>query len=111
MNVASIPNKDLHRVQYSFARIRHLSQDCAVYLLTYYNGTILYIGSSKNLKRRVHQHLMSYKFSQTPRDSVIYWVYFIKVDSCLFAQERGLMNYYILQDGCLPYYNKIYPPS
>ena len=111
MNIASIPNKSFHKVQYDFSHVKYLPQDCAVYFMTYYNGNILYIGSSKNLRRRVHQHLVSYRFSNTSINIVVYWVYFLKVDSYLFAQERGFMNYYILQNGCLPYYNKIYPPS
>ena len=55
--------------------------------MTYYNGNMLYIGSIKNLRRRVHQHLVSYRFSNTSINVVVYWVYFLEVDSYLFAPE------------------------
>lgn len=86
------------------------AESCGVYVITTFQGKVLYIGKSKNIKQRMKQHLKSNKTQTTPVGAA-FWVNYITCNEHMaYSLEKGLISTYILNEGKLPYHNKIQPP-
>ena len=99
------------RVRFSLRAVPRLSTKSGVYVLSTFYCEILYIGSSCNLKNRMVQHLESVKYDHKSPKGRTYWLYYSSCPSnkC-FYMERGWLNHFLLQEGRLPYFNKIRSP-
>jgi hypothetical protein len=79
------------------------------YVLCSFDRVVLYIGLSKDLRRRMNDHLDSrQKTQETPlgRAVFLYWL----ENPDLNKVERTWLNIHIQQEGALPILNSIYSP-
>lgn len=79
------------------------------YVLTTFQGDVLYIGLASKLRRRVLQHLdNAQKTSLTPKGRAVL-VHWIEVDDFQVV-ERTWLNIHLQSEGVLPVLNRIYSP-
>ena len=88
-----------------------VSEESGCYVLTTYEGDILYIGQSVNIQQRFMQHLADPKKTRpTPKGSAV-WFYWLEWDAVkLNSLERGWLNTYSAKMGELPIMNSQNPP-
>jgi hypothetical protein len=111
MRIVELCPKAHHRELFTLRSVVRISELSGVYAVTNFHDEIIYIGSSKNIRSRVKQHLYSTKYEETTPMGVSYWFYYSLCDAnrC-FSMERGWLNHFILKEGRLPYFNKIFSP-
>ena len=85
-----------YRERFSPRTLAKLSTMSGVYVLSTFFQDILYIGSSRNLKQRVAQHLESTKYEHKSPKGRIYWFdySFCQTTKC-FYMERGWLNHFL----------------
>ncbi len=111
MNVSDLAAHDLVRVEFAKNKARSVPLVAGVYALTNFSGCILYIGLSKNLQRRMLEHLSNaHKLSLSPEGRAYWFFYREGPEQKLKPDERGWMHQYQLHEGRLPYFNKIEAP-
>jgi len=102
----------LNKARFDYSDLNKIPDKSGCYVLTTFDGVILYIGQSGNIAKRVEQHLDSGEKREVTPLGVAFWVYYelcSKVD--MDALENGWIHSYILNNkGNLPYFNKILPP-
>lgn len=79
------------------------------YVLTNFSKDIIYIGLTKNLQRRMNEHLDNpEKTSETKigRPTFFFWLETTELNKL----ERTWLNIYIQNEGVLPELNKVYSP-
>lgn len=111
MKIQDLGDKNLVRVEFSKMKIPLVPKESGIYVLTSYFDAILYIGLSKNLQRRMIEHLNNgEKLQHTPFGKA-YW-FFSKtcIERDLRPSERGWILQFQLQEGKLPYFNRIEAP-
>jgi len=108
MNVRELNDSSLVRLEFSKRKTVLVPRNHGVYVLSNYFDSILYIGVSKNLQRRMLEHLNSEEKKNLTPEGRAYW-FFYKVCSENEArpEERGWILHYALHEGKLPYFNKI----
>ena len=102
-----IPSID-EKVEFVYAELYAVPEKSGCYILTAYDGTILYIGQSKNICKRMERHLDdNLKTKQTPW-GVAFWLYYKLCDEHdLSSLENGWLNQYMDKNKKkLPFFNK-----
>ena len=96
------------KARFEYIQIGALPERPGCYVLTSFEGDILYIGQSKNVARRVGEHFNNW----SARRNSPFWVFYLLVHDSheLDALERGWVNEYQLREGALPQFNSISPP-
>ena len=92
------------------SRERFLPQSAGCYVLSTFDGRVLYVGLADNIRRRVNQHLdSSAKTDATAegRAVIIHWL----ETSQTYKVERTWMNIHITNEGRLPILNSVYSPT
>ncbi len=88
---------------------KYLSSKSGCYALTTFDEDILYLGLTKNLKRRFNEHLDNPdKVNLTDNGRATRFFYLETED--LELTERTWFNLYLQSEGKLPILNKIYSP-
>lgn len=78
-------------------------------MLSSFDRTVIYIGLSKNIRRRMNEHLDNpEKTGETPLGRAIFF-YWLE-DAELNKIERTWLNIHIQHEGALPILNSIYSP-
>lgn len=81
------------------------------YVLTAFNGHILYIGQSINLRRRFEEHLGDPEKTNLTQQGIAVWFHYnLSRKSAINALERGWLNAHITSEGRLPIMNSISAP-
>lgn len=111
MEIEDLGEPILTRVEFSKMKIPLIPKVSGVYILTTYFHSILYIGVSNNLQRRIIEHLSNpIKLNLTPLGKV-YWLFFKQCPQKEYRRrERGWILQHQLFEGVLPYFNKIEAP-
>ncbi len=109
MNVNALIHAPVNNEPFQLNRNMYVPDQPGCYILTTFNGDILYIGRSDNLRRRMKEHLDDKgKTSLTAdgRASTFYWL-----DGIEFPEEieAGWVNSFQSAEGRLPIMNKIFP--
>lgn len=79
-------------------------------MLTTFSKTVLYIGLTNNLRRRMNEHLDNpEKTCETKNGRAVYF-FWIESDE-VNKIERAWMNIHNLIEGALPLLNKVYSPT
>lgn len=111
MRVQDLKETELKRLEFCKRTVRVVPKSSGVYVLASYFDLILYIGVSKNLNRRMMQHLQTEEKQSLSPWGRVYWFYY---KQCLESEgsvgERGWMQAFQLQEGRLPHFNKIEAP-
>jgi excinuclease UvrABC nuclease subunit len=106
-----VPRPD-KRIEFSYQKARFVPVRPGCYVLTNFLNDIVYIGLSKNLNRRIQDHLDNKEKRQITPSGVAYWFHYLIVDNenKLNSVERGWLNQYELNCGELPLLNKVHSP-
>lgn len=80
------------------------------YVLTTFSRTVLYIGLTNNLRRRVNEHLDNpAKVSATEHGRAVLF-FWLETDE-LHKVERTWLNIHIQHEGVMPELNRVYSPT
>ena len=111
MNVAKLHTPPLEKVLFQLSVYLQVPEDSGCYVLTSFEGRILYIGQSKNLQRRFEQHLDDPAKTQlTPQGRAVWFHWLLHKELHLNALERGWGHEHRAVEGDLPILNAASPP-
>ncbi len=111
MNVANLHPRPQEKVPFQLSAYLQVPEDSGCYVLTLFDGHILYIGQSKNLRRRFEEHLDNLAKTQiTPQGRAVWFHWLLHKEFHLNALERGWLNEYTAVEGVLPVLNVASPP-
>lgn len=91
-------------------REKFIPESTGCYVLTTFEKTVLYIGLTNNLRRRMNEHLDNpEKTAETihGRAVLFYWMDNNEINKI----ERTWLNIHIQNEGVLPVLNSIYSPT
>lgn len=110
MKVSALTPSPANHEPFKRSRARFIPESSGCYVLATFEQSILYIGLTNNLRRRITEHLDSpAKTLPTPggRAVLVYWI----ENSDINKIERTWLNIHIQHEGTLPSLNKIYSPT
>lgn len=111
MNVAELAPPPSNRALFKLLEFRKVPHNAGCYLLTTFNGAILYIGLSVNLNKRFQQHLDNPEKIGLTENGKAFWFYFSEHDkNNLPKLERTWLNQYQTIHGRRPILNKVDSP-
>lgn len=111
MKIDKLQLQPQEKVLFQFSDYRQVPEDSGCYVLTSFEGRILYIGQSKNLRRRFEQHLDDPAKTQATSQGRAVWFYWLLYDELhLNALERGWLNEHAAAEGDWPILNDASPP-
>ncbi len=109
MNVALLIPSPENRTNFRRDRQRFIPYLPGCYALSSFNGEVLYVGLTKNLRRRFGEHLDDRSKSVSTNFGVAFFFYWIVCDE-VEKIERTWLNECEIADGILPSLNQIRSP-
>lgn len=110
MNVEKLIPQPRYSERFSRDREKFISEKSGCYALATFGYTVLYIGQTKNLRRRFREHLdSSEKNALTDKGRAVRF-YWIEEDKNLDRVERGWLEKHSEIEGELPAFNSISSP-
>ncbi len=111
MNINKLTPAPQGKTNFRLSCYYKIPQDSGCYVLTSYEGDILYIGQSVDIRRRFEQHLDDSKKTNTTPKGRAFWFYWLEWDAVkLNSLESGWLNTYLSIIGELPIMNSQNPP-
>lgn len=112
MNVSALTPKPESKIQFSLAHLWKTPEESGCYVITNYDGMILYVGQAVNIHNRIEQHLKDpKKTGQTPYGKAFWFYYQFCPKIELNDLERGWVHDYRNKNGERPFFNKTDPPT
>lgn len=109
MNVQNLVPKATAKEAFRRSLLGRIPDRPGCYVLSTFDGTVLYVGLAADIRRRIGQHLdADAKVQKTSRGRAIL-VHWVETHE-LQAVERGWLNLHIAYEGGLPILNKIASP-
>lgn len=100
-----------NKFQFKLSFIKYVPGNSGCYVLTTFEGDILYVGLATNLNHRFRQHLENSEKTNPTKEGKAIWFYFAVFDSKNLPKlERTWLNQYLNEHGTLPILNKISSP-
>ena len=90
-------------------RERFIPDGPGCYVLTTFEGDVLYIGLSNNLRRRLNEHLSNKKKTQPTSEGRAVLFSWLETEE-LNKVERTWLNIHLQNEGKLPVLNRVYSP-
>lgn len=110
MNIRELVPQPLQYETFKRNRQSHVPDKSGCYALTTFTGVVLYVGLTKNLRRRMNEHLDSpLKTRNTRHGKPI--LFFWHESEDLNKIERTWLNIHIEHEGKWPELNKAYSPT
>lgn len=109
MNVTELLPLPIQREPFRRNRERFVPLISGCYVLSNYEGVVLYIGLATDLCRRMNDHLDSPEKTKLTELGRAVWFYWIEVDDILKV-ERTWHNIHIQHEGKLPVFNRTFSP-
>ena len=111
MNVSELNPEPTSKALFKLSSFKQVPKIGGCYVLTTFEGLILYIGLASNLYIRFQQHLDNPEKTDATGDGRAFWIFFTHYDEGnLNRLERTWLNHYVSHHGCLPILNKINSP-
>lgn len=110
MNVSELVPQPSHRENFKRYRERFVPEQSGCYVLTTYDGVVLYIGLADSLRRRMNNHLDSSMKTEPTALGKAFWFHWIESHDTNKI-ERTWMNIHVQHEGTLPILNKVYSPT
>jgi hypothetical protein len=111
MNIEDLTPSPTKKISFKLSAYKSVPQSEGCYALTTFEGTILYIGLTKNLHVRFKQHLDNpKKTTPTLEGKAIWFCYFLYEQGNLPKLERTWLNQFSNKHGRLPLLNKVNSP-
>lgn len=105
---ASLSNRN--RVPFRLSDSVRVPEIAGCYVLTNILGDVLYIGQSVNIQRRMEQHLVDARMTNSTRLGASSWFYWTSADdSELRSLEDQLLFRFKAGEGALPPLNRVGP--
>jgi excinuclease UvrABC nuclease subunit len=111
MNVSELTPSPVTRVKFSLESAKQLPTVPGCYVLTNFQGEILYVGLTVNLFQRFKQHRDTPEKCLPTASGRAHWFYFVTAGASeINAIERGWQNQYSAVHGTRTVLNKIDSP-
>lgn len=107
-----IPPPD-ERTQFAWSHHAEVPAKPGCYALVTFHGDVLYVGlATTSIRSRMGSHLDSFEKRKGSPLGVPFWFYYSVVKDAheVGPIERGWMNQAILEDGEMPFLNKVFSP-
>ena len=99
------------KVIFKLSSFKLVPKEAGCYVLTTFEGDILYIGLSENLFVRFQQHLGNSEKTLPTKEGKVVWFHYLKYDLYNLPKlERSWINSFLANQGVLPTLNKISSP-
>jgi excinuclease UvrABC nuclease subunit len=109
MNIDELIPQPTHREPFTRKECKFVPESPGCYVLTTFNGIVLYIGLATNLRRRMNDHLDNpAKTCETVLGRAIFFHWLETPETN--KVERTWMNTHIQHEGVLPILNSIFSP-
>lgn len=109
MNISELAPQPQHREGFLRSRERFVSEKAGCYVLTTFEGALLYVGLATNIRKRMNNHLDNpIKTKETTHGRAV-WFYWIECNDPALV-ERTWMNMHMNIEGVLPILNSVYSP-
>lgn len=109
MRVEDLKPQPNRRENFRRDRQRFIPANTGCYVLATFHGQVLYVGISKNLRRRFGEHLDDPQKTSKTRDGRAWFFCWFECDE-LEKVERTWQNSCELEDGSLPVLNELRSP-
>lgn len=111
MNVTKLVPQPVERIQFHLRMKKHVPAKTGCYVLTTFDGLVLYVGLATSLANRFAQHCETKEKCDPTADGRAFWFYFLEVDSKeLNRLERTWLNQFSAIHGRRPILNKVDSP-
>jgi hypothetical protein len=110
MNVDELIPRPTHCETFKRSQERFIPEKPGCYVLATFSKTVLYIGLSNNVRKRMNDHLDNTKKTaetKSGRAVLFYWI----ESADTYKIERTWMNIHIQCEGSLPELNSMYSPT
>ncbi|MCW5691609.1 MAG: GIY-YIG nuclease family protein [Pseudolabrys sp.] len=110
MNIAGLNPAPTHREPFNRSKERFVPEVAGCYVLTTFEGTILYIGLTDNLRRRVNEHLdnpIKTGLTKFGRAVIFHWI----ETPDTYKIERTWLNIHSYTEAALPVLNGMNSPT
>jgi GIY-YIG catalytic domain len=111
MNISHLVPEPIRREAFRRSRQRFVPARSGCYVLTTFDGIVLYVGLTTSLRQRMGEHLDDPAKIQETKLGRAIWFYWIE-SAALEVQkiERTWMNIHTIHEGALPLLNRAYSP-
>jgi hypothetical protein len=110
MNISELNPKPTHREPFNRNKERFVPEVAGCYVLTTFEGAVLYVGLTENLRRRLNEHLDSaQKTGLTTFGRAVFFHWLETVDT--YKVERTWLNIHLYTEGVLPVLNGMNSPT
>lgn len=112
MKVDKLSPPPVQRTQFAWSHHVTVPAQPGCYVLVSFDGEVLYVGlATSSIKSRMGSHLDTPDKRKGGPSGVPFWFYYLEKSSSEVASvERGWMNQAILEDGEMPFLNRVYSP-
>lgn len=111
MNIRELTPASSLRVLFHLSKHKFVPHESGCYVLTTFEGEILYIGLSQNLNRRFGEHRDTKEKCSPTQQGLAFWFYYLPYAANELARlERTWLNDHVSRHGNLPILNKVNSP-
>lgn len=110
MNIASLIPRPEAKLPFRLAHLKFAPTRSGCYVLSTFDGFVLYLGLAIDLRRRLEDHLGSPDKTRLVKGGRAVWFHWLQT-SDVNKVERTWMNIHIQHEGRLPELNAIYSPT
>jgi excinuclease UvrABC nuclease subunit len=111
MRVGELAPAVVKRIQFTLRYQMQVPSEPGCYVLTTFEGDILYVGLSDELRRRFGNHRGNDEKCEATSLGKAFWFYYLEqAEKDLNRLERSWMNQYVALHGDYPVLNKVASP-
>jgi len=111
MKVEQLIPEVSHKVHFSLKDKKLVPSSAGCYVLTTFDGIVLYVGLTKNLKVRFTQHRDANEKCLPTSHGFAFWFHYLESsENEIYRIERTWQNQHVSEHGTLPILNKIDSP-
>ena len=109
MNIAELVPPPQHRDAFRRNRVKYIPNHSGCYVLTSFVGSVLYVGLTNNLRKRMNNHLDDRRKTGVTKDGRAVFFWWLECSE-INKVERTWMNIHVQHEGLLPPLNNAYSP-
>lgn len=111
MNISELVPTVQNRLQFTYEFHKFAPSEAGCYVLTTFDGQVLYVGLTEDLKRRFGEHRDNKDKCALTIQGRASWFYYLVLDQKeIYRVERAWLNGHLDAHGVLPILNKINSP-
>lgn len=111
MNVDQLVPKVSDRTQFNLKHRKFVPKQAGCYVLTTFDGVVLYAGLTDNLNRRFGEHRDTKEKRASTAHGLAFWFYYLASEIGEINRiERAWLNHHVSLHETLPILNKVASP-